>query len=351
LSRGFTLIELLVVIAIIAVLVGLLLPAVQKVREAANRMKCSNNLKQLGIACHSYHDVNGKFPPGGMINPDWDSSTDTGGWTGTGGWEPDQGSWLVYTLPYMEQDNIYQMIPNPGVRGRDSITQFVTLQHAKGIYPIKLPYQRCPSDSWDLNFKTSNYVGNQGAFQEGPEICNPQYNPFGKYCDGKGQFGLNYTCSSPNGMFYRGETPKSAGVRFADVTDGTSNTIMIGESLPDKGDPHLWSASPPGDNTGGDSGPGRGWASFDGGQAHCGVLVPINYPIISASVDSGDCTAANNTTNFWNWTISNGFKSNHTGGANFAYADGSVHFLNQNLDTKTYIMLGVRNDGGVVSLP
>src|SRR3989442_11564049 len=103
-GRAFTLVELLVVIAIIAVLVGLLLPAVQKVREAANRMKCSNNLKQFALACHSYHDVNGLFPPGGYSNPQgWD------GW-----YSGQKGTWVVFTLPYMEQDNLFKSLKNMG---------------------------------------------------------------------------------------------------------------------------------------------------------------------------------------------------------------------------------------------
>src|SRR6516225_6184614 len=107
-GRGFTLIELLVVIAIIAVLVGLLLPAVQKVREAANRMKCSNNLKQFGLACHMYHDSLGSFPAGGMASPPNPSIAGSQNWNI---WGQDKGSWLVRTLPYLEQSNLYNKIP------------------------------------------------------------------------------------------------------------------------------------------------------------------------------------------------------------------------------------------------
>src|SRR5712692_3482021 len=97
-AGAFTLIELLVVIAIIAVLIGLLLPAVQKVREAANRLKCQNNLKQLALACHAYHDVNQAFPRGD-----------------TGGWGNDKGSWIFYTLPYIEQGSLYTAVQSlPG---------------------------------------------------------------------------------------------------------------------------------------------------------------------------------------------------------------------------------------------
>src|SRR5689334_24879589 len=102
--HGFTLIELLVVIAIIAVLIGLLLPAVQKVREAAARMQCQNNLKQMGLACHNYHDVYNSFPSGSNQLP-----------LAVYDWSGDKGSWLVMTLPYMEQDNIYKTFPQLNV--------------------------------------------------------------------------------------------------------------------------------------------------------------------------------------------------------------------------------------------
>jgi prepilin-type N-terminal cleavage/methylation domain-containing protein/prepilin-type processing-associated H-X9-DG protein len=336
LGRAFTLIELLVVIAIIAVLIGLLLPAVQKVREAAARMKCQNNLKQLALAWHNYHDSNGNFPPGGMLNPDW-GGDGGGNWSGNGGWQYDQGSWHVYVLPYMEQENLYRQIYGQGL-GQPKI-DVITRCLSKGILPAKLPYQRCPSDGWRPDSTNSNYVACAGLVHPGNQ-CN--YDPFGIYCNGS-RFGASWTCTE-NGLGSNGETPKTKGKTIASVTDGLSNTIMLGESLIDKGDPHLYSA---------DSFTGagrRGWATFDGGTGYHSVLPPINYPIVSADVENQTCLP-DPKRNFWNWQVSNGFKSNHTGGANFAFADGSVHFISQGIDQLTLIKLGVRNDGLPVEQP
>jgi prepilin-type N-terminal cleavage/methylation domain-containing protein/prepilin-type processing-associated H-X9-DG protein len=358
---AFTLIELLVVIAIIAVLIGLLLPAVQKVREAAARMKCQNNLKQLALAWHTYHDANGNFPPGAMLNrgpgrSGWGGSGSTS-WSGDGGWQDDQGSWHVYVLPYMEQGNLFQRIYSQGLGtpNIDVITRCVTA----GILPATLPYQRCPSDGWSPNNNSTNYVASSGLFPGGDPVtsgCN--FDPYRPYCNGAA-YGATWKCTA-NGLSVNAETPDTKGRRIADVTDGLSNTIMLGESLIDKGDPHLYSSSfapsgswpcvPYSDDCAKNHN-GRGWATFDGGTGYHSVLPPINYPITSASVLSARDGCPDPQHNFWNWNISNGFKSNHTGGANFAFADGSVHFISQNIDQLTYIKLGIRNDGLPVTLP
>jgi prepilin-type N-terminal cleavage/methylation domain-containing protein/prepilin-type processing-associated H-X9-DG protein len=352
--RAFTLIELLVVIAIIAVLIGLLLPAVQKVREAAARMKCQNNLKQLALSWHTYNDANGNFPPGAMLNPGW--ITTGPNWTGQGGWQMDQGSWLVYTLPYMEQGNLFQQIYAQGLGqpNVDVITRCVTA----GILPANLPYQRCPSDGWLTGLNASNYTACNGIFNGGgpQSVCN-NYDPFSAECNMSSILpGGNWVggCGGSNGMSKHAESPQSKGRTIAMVTDGLSNTIMLGESLPDKGDPHLYSgsfaprASWPND-FGASGANGRGWASMDGGNSYHSVYAPINYPIISAGTLSAECPQPQY--NFWNWDVSNGFKSNHTGGANFAFGDGSVHFISQTIDQNTLIMLGVMNDGLPVQLP
>src|SRR5262245_61262785 len=248
LGRGFTLIELLVVIAIIAILIGLLLPAVQKVREAAARMKCQNNLKQFGIACHTFHDQRGYFPPGGKADP------------AQSNWNDDRGSWLVYTLPFMEQDNVYKQVSGvleqPGGQPAagnghavTSLEQFIETSGSQYNTPAgvafrsaKLPYARCPSDSYQLDWKISNYVGSIGS-QCATGGCGTALDPHQKFCDGIA-LGWGYAVSPDHGndwgnggirgMFNR----LGAKISMAAATDGTSNTLLIGESLPAEHD-HL----------------------------------------------------------------------------------------------------------------
>ena len=346
--RGFTLIELLVVIAIIAVLIGLLLPAVQKVREAANRMKCSNNLKQFGLACHMYLDNYSIFPPGAKSLPMNTWSTDGSRPAG------DKGSWLVLTLPYLEQDALFKRIPNTDQPQYDSI------KNSPMGGPLKtrplLPYGRCPSDDYDASAPVSNYVGSMG-----PQCLNSNcnYAPFEKYCDpknnGLGDWGYGSSATYGDlvtskgqlrGLFYR-MNPFTFGL--PDVPDGLSNTLMIGEALSSE-DAYILRA-------GNFTYPGGNWAFGNGGNNINSTIVPINYRIAPNTYcqlnqygqpvqPPDDPTRASD-----NWGIIFGFRSRHPGGTNFLFADGSVHFIQESIDMRTYQLLGCRNDGQPVDVP
>jgi len=332
---AFTLIELLVVIAIIAILIGLLLPAVQKIREAAARMKCSNNLKQLGLAIHNYHDSVGYIPPGGAGEPN-------GGWA-------DRGSWIVYTLPQMEQDALHRRILSafpggdilmapPGTGDVNAI-----MNNAAIVNPTRprLPYIRCPSDPYDPKAPVTSYMMSMGP-QCSPGPCG--FDPYTGWCQpensglGGGLAGMGYSWSADHGNTnnsndFRGigtrwnGTNRAGEITFASVEDGLSNTIFVGEGLPAEHD-HLLNV---------------GWWHFNGGVAHVSTIIPINY----RSDATGWCSPAN--TFRGNWSVSWGFKSNHSGGANFAFCDGSVKGLKCTVNRITFRSLSTRNLGEIVS--
>jgi prepilin-type N-terminal cleavage/methylation domain-containing protein/prepilin-type processing-associated H-X9-DG protein len=314
-TAAFTLIELLVVIAIIAILIGLLLPAVQKVREAAARMKCSNNLKQFGLAIHTYNDTYNRLPPSGN------------------NWANDTGSWLVQTLPYMEQGNLYKVFkPTTSTDIQTANDVGVNAGNPNGDTPgFKLPYGQCPSDPGAPHQNCVNYVGSLGpqcaigpcGFDPNQQYCNGQ--AFGWGYQTSPDHGNSTSASDIRGLFNR----LGAKITLLSITDGTSNTIAVGESIPAQHD-HL---------QGGD------WWNYNSGAAHCTTIIPINYQITSTNW----CSPADRCWN--NWDVSWGFKSNHTNGANFLFADGSVHFLQQSIDHGTYQRLGCRNDGVPVSIP
>jgi prepilin-type N-terminal cleavage/methylation domain-containing protein/prepilin-type processing-associated H-X9-DG protein len=337
-GKAFTLIELLVVIAIIAILIGLLLPAVQKVREAAARLQCQNNLKQLALATIGYADNNNhNLPQGGF------------GAQVPNDWNDDRGSWLVYTLPYMEQDNLYKTI-QAAAGGPILATPYSvswggqwknSAQNTRpAVWGTKLPYGRCPSDDWDSNASVSNYVGSLGP-QCAPSLCGN--NPNNRFCDprnnGLGDWGYpispdhgnSWNANDIRGLFNR----LGAQFRFpAGIPDGTSNTIMLGESLPGSHD-HLAQNE---------------WWYYNGGQSHCTTIVPINS-FMPSDVDNSGAQCSNPPRESYNWNLSWGFRSRHSGGTNFAFADGSVQFLTQGIDMRTYQLLGCRNDGLPVSIP
>jgi prepilin-type N-terminal cleavage/methylation domain-containing protein/prepilin-type processing-associated H-X9-DG protein len=315
--HGFTLLELLVVIAIIGTLLALLLPAVQKVRETAARLQCQNNLKQFGLACHSYHDVNQAFPPGGKFLPgsNW-SDVD---------WSANKGTWIVYTLPHVEEDNLYRQIPNLSTPHFDSIGAAV----GAGVLPRGLPQKlRCPSDAFDFTGPYSNYMGSLGP-QCVDDNCG--YTPFAQYCNEPAWGWGPSDEDSPDAGSIRGMFSRfSYQLRMSSCTDGTSQTLLLGEGLPST-DAHML----------------KGWYTAYGSQLAT-TIIPINYPINEKDTTWCGAAGAGPAYSMFNNNVAWGFRSRHRGGANFTFVDGSVHFLSDAIDHRTFQLLGCRNDGQVV---
>jgi prepilin-type N-terminal cleavage/methylation domain-containing protein/prepilin-type processing-associated H-X9-DG protein len=367
-ARGFTLIELLVVIAIIAVLIALLLPAVQAAREAARRIQCTNNLKQLGLAFANYEQTNQMWCMGAMT---W----------GAAGYNANNGNpmgdplkagrtvnglnWVALILPYIEQGPISSSI-NFSTGTTTNIQAFAT------VWYTRISTLTCPSDGDQQGFRNSGSGNGDGQDISGssppPPPGNPTGTPMVPVSDYLVSYGDNYasgyltsvifptesdwhnfppkpgqpwigwpgeqgTLNSASGSFgggaLRGMFDVNDGqtVTLAGVTDGTSNTISAGESLPaQRADNNVWE-----------------WNSGANG-----TTIPINYP------SGQSCNLPGNgwgSTNFASrCAYANvGFKSKHPGGANFLFVDGSVHFLKNSINIFTYCALGSRAAGEVVS--
>jgi prepilin-type N-terminal cleavage/methylation domain-containing protein/prepilin-type processing-associated H-X9-DG protein len=315
--RGFTLIELLVVIAIIGILIGLLLPAVQKVREAAARIKCTNNLKQIGLALHNYHDANNRFPPGyvdGNTDPNSTPDNDVGpGW-----------GWATFLLPYVEQDNLFKQINlsqpvGAGVNAQVSLQPLTIYQCPSDPYQQAFPVYDSSFSNPIATVAHGNYVGCNGW-----EECfngaggNPQPGPGADGLSGAfGQGGV--------GLFYR-----NSRTTFASVTDGLSNTIVVGERSGNHA-PSTWTGAVPGGRCPAwmatippapySPPPGPAYDNADFGEAL--VLAHGN----GTHLPSADFPIFDPDT----------FYSMHTGqGANFLFGDGSVHFLTSGINPVTY---------------
>lgn len=282
---GFTLIELLVVIAIIAILIALLLPAVQQAREAARRTQCKNNLKQIGLALHNYHDVHLRFPSGWIgVELDGTQSAHEGG-SGAG--------WATMILPMMEQRNLFDRF-DANLPIEDPLNDVFRVTVIEGY--------SCPSDPkpllWDITeegdpsniiarLPTSNYVGSFGT--EELDGCEDPA--------GTGIVSSQGQCLG-NGMFYH-----NSSVRMRDIIDGTSQTFMVGERKTDEalGWFSTW--------------PGR---VAEGQEAFQRILGSSDHPPNDPDSHFDD------------------FSSQHTGGAQFLIADGSVHFISENIDEGVY---------------
>ena len=324
--RGFTLVELLVVIAIIGILIALLLPAVQMAREAARRISCGNNLKQYGIAVHLYHDTHKQLPPAGtfrnVTGRNWNQNM-----------APRIG-WQVRVLPFMEQNALYEKLNMNLVNAHFSQVPWEgQLIQARRV---QVPYAMCPSDPRDRvrgAWAQASYSGNLGSqlVTSNSGSCNTFTTVnIHRMPGGWANRGSSSDVNRVNGLFSR----HGIDIRLASITDGTSNTIMVGEVLMDCTS-HT-----------------SGWWNFDGGgNAHASTSAPLNTMTTCArnqqeAIDRGylnpQCWQKNN------WNYSWGFRSKHPTGAQFAFADGSVHFLNQTIDYATYQYMGSRNDGKVV---
>jgi prepilin-type N-terminal cleavage/methylation domain-containing protein/prepilin-type processing-associated H-X9-DG protein len=295
--RGFTLIELLVVIAIIAILIGLLVPAVQKVREAAVRLQCVNNLKQVALAAHNYHGSYSRFPPAvnipGEENFGWPMAPDPNKWYGL----------HMALFPYYEQDNLR----------KNMIDNVVNPQYQNCIGPNSVGAQivkilLCPSDGAMPTPPVGVYVGTYyfGLTSYGG-------------CSGTSATTTNGKQSLQNGIFYM-----NSSVRFSEITDGTSNTLFFGERS---------RKNLPATNTSQSLG-GWAWANF--------FAQEDNTMNTSEPMERFDPSAPPNDLNQ--------FGSLHSGGllANFAFADGSVKPISNSINLIVFQRLATRGGGEVV---
>jgi len=328
-KRGFTLIELLVVIAIIAILIGLLLPAVQKVREAAARMKCSNNLKQIGLGLHNYHGATEKFPMG-QRGPNGVSGID-------------YGNWRVEIFPHMEQDNVYKQLPQTSITMGTTATTAPNVYSTGGAVLTNLIIQtwKCPSmalpdlhpQAWvtwwtNKNHQVPSYQGIMGAYPDpaGASIASYAASNYG-----------GWWCN--NGMLLWNQT-----TNIASCTDGTSNTIIVAEQ---SARVQNCTTYPGGDTRNGYYTP---WGSVTNGSTTgvsscgtggCGDLWGLGLTCNAYTINSQTCPAGAN----YSWTGNTILNSSHSGGISALMTDGSVRFVSNSVDFNMFQRACSRNDG------
>ncbi|MDP1796247.1 MAG: DUF1559 domain-containing protein [Planctomycetaceae bacterium] len=344
-ARGFTLIELLVVIAIIAILIALLLPAVQQAREAARRTQCRNNLKQIGLSVHNYHDNFNTFPPAVVSN---------GRCGQAGSWAPESAAecpatrlvlnttgWVLL-LPYMDQAPMYNQYNfnvassmDNGSSGRPISGTPVT---NKPIFNSKMTVHGCPSDP--VAMAVYNNSPTTPAFYSSDAARRSNYFfSAGNHEDRTASYsnGVYVAFSPTNTRTHRGAFGNDGAARIADITDGTSMTIIIGESK------QLGKAGAS-NSTNETTAYGPYWGA--GIHTCCHGRTPLNDIRFTVNGRYNDAAPAGTRALQYAW----GFGSHHVGGAHFLMGDGAVRFVSDNVNyVNVFQWLNRINDGTVVS--
>ena len=294
--RAFTLIELLVVIAIIAILIGLLLPAVQKVRAAASRLQCKNNLKQIGLAFHSYHGTNDSLPSGFASRAAWVDGPGLGqGW-----------GWASYLLPYLEQDNLFRQI--------DFAKDIANPVNAKAR-TTKLSVFRCPADSpLGDTFSVPDSSGNP--------LCNVA---FGNYVGMAGIYEVTGYPDTSNGA--PGVLLRNSRIRFADITDGTSNTLFAGERASKQSPMTTWVGAVSGSVIQQTNNPALG----------------VEGPGILVLTNSGEVAEGRTPNNPLEHVEDT--NSRHAQGVNWLFGDGSVRSISDSIPPAVWVAITTRTGG------
>lgn len=331
LNRGFTLIELLVVIAIIAILIALLLPAVQQAREAARRSSCKNNMKQFGLAMHNYHEAHRMFPLGTSVN--FATSSGGGNFITNG---------LVMMLPYFDQANLSNLYDATRPWEQQSPTVASTV----------IPTFVCPSN-----------VGNNPITEPALASFIPAGGTFGitTYIMSRGS-NVAWCRTSNQPSTVKGMFDINRATRMRDITDGSSNTIAMGEGATG---PQFMLCEGQGCNTAPATSveASQGWvvAQPPPSDFKAGLFMGPRASVFGSTSDRINKTFTTETVidlgNFSNCNFGTGsdatsnFRSQHVGGCHFLYADGSVHFISENIDLGLYQALSTIQGGEVVETP